>query len=734
MAAKTPPSSPRPTLPVLPRPAAVGTGDLAATRRFHFAPEPAGDAVHGLVPALLAPYRGAPVRGDYPLYLPPPEPGAQPLSLPELLDRLLPAAGAERLLADNLRRLEGRVREGVAAPSGTGEPVDAGAALEAAAAGLGEELALPGADAGRLDAALGALVAALPPGGRLLPWSGAVPLHLLAWAAEGRAAAAREAFRAEAADLARSLATLLGRERGGDAGAGRLASALGSLGDRFVDRDRLAGDLAAGRRGAELAPPRRLRLEGALAILEAAAAGGGAVPTVVMSQDGPVPAGWQAAVAEEPFAAAAEHFDATAAELARALGAIRLARLELAGAFDAERHGPALARFDWRSFEAAERDLVGPVVAVAPARHAAGAGLAGLSRLLLSGRPVQILLVGPPADPGSEGSGFRFEAASLGMGHRVAFVQQSSRARPHHLAAGLGAGLAAGRTALHVIDAGGTPVAGLDPWLVAGAEVEGRALPLLRFDPEAGDGWARRLELASNPAPEADWPTAELALRREGGGEESLSLAFTFADHALLDPAWAGHFRSLPSGLEHEELVGVGEWLALAAGDALHRIPTIWAVDDGGRLVRLAVSRALVLAARDRLDFWRTLQEMAGVRSEVALRAAEDARREAAEAAAAEIESLRSAHATELDRVRRHALEQAVDQLTGALLGLDPAAFAPAGGLPLGGSAEELAEALLAAVGDGTAPAEPAGEEVDRVAAELLAMVDVAALDGESAP
>jgi hypothetical protein len=37
-------------------------------------------------------------------------------------------------------------------------------------------------------------------------------------------------------------------------------------------------------------------------------------------------------------------------------------------------------------------------------------------------------------------------------------------------------------------------------------------------------------------------------------------------------------------------------------------------------------------------------------------------------------------------------------------------------------------------VGDGTAPAEPAGEEVDRVAAELLAMVDVAALDGESAP
>ena len=44
------------------------------------------------------------------------------------------------------------------------------------------------------------------------------------------------------------------------------------------------------------------------------------------------------------------------------------------------------------------------------------------------------------------------------------------------------------------------------------------------------------------------------------------------------------------------------------------RVPFIWGADEDGRLHRLAVARDLVFACRDRLDYWRTLQELAGRR------------------------------------------------------------------------------------------------------------------------
>jgi hypothetical protein len=353
-----------------------------------------------------------------------------------------------------------------------------------------------------------------------------------------------------------------------------------------------------------------------------------------------------------------------------------------------------------------------------------------------------VLVDGVPGDPGSDGAGaFRFQAASFGLGHRVAFLQQGSPARPVDLVEGFAAALASTRSGLHVVatlpaegrEGGSGAAAALDPWLVAGAAVEGRAQPLVRFDPEAGEGWARRLDVARNPAAESDWPVSELVARREGGGEERLRAAFTFADYALLEAAWAPHFRLLPPESEHEDLVTVEAWLALGPDEALAAVPTVWALAADGRLVRLAVSRALALETRDRLDFWRTLQEMAGVKSEVARRAADEARGEAALAAAAELEALQASHEAELERVRRRALEEAVDRLTGSLLGLDPAAFTSPRGLSLQGGVEEVTATLLAAL-DGDEPAAvpgPAGAEVERVAAELLALVQSAAVPEE---
>ncbi|MCP3961974.1 MAG: hypothetical protein GY719_29380 [bacterium] len=146
--------------------------------------------------------------------------------------------------------------------------------------------------------------------------------------------------------------------------------------------------------------------------------------------------------------------------------------------------------------------------------------------------------------------------------------------------------------------------------------------------------------------------------------------------------------------------------------------------------MRLAISRPLALACRDRLDFWRTLQELSGARSEHVRRARTRLREELPEHTVRERAELEARHAEELERVRRDAARDVVDRLTAALLEVDLAAFAAPTPAPLaglaGGSVDEVAAALLQLVDPSSldeASSEAGGDDIDRVASELLAIV-----------
>ena len=742
--------------PRLPRGGDGGPAALTELRRFHVGLPPQTDAAaspqalpQGLLPALLQPYRGAAVRGDFPLFVPPGSAGGEalPLTCDALLERAMPAGEGDRALRDNGKRLL-RHLVAVLAADPAAASADARRALTAAGEALRAELALADDHDARLAASLEQLVAAVPADGRWVAWGPGATLELLRLAIRAHLQAAREAFLAEARQVAAGLAAMLGGGRGDGE-----AESIGSIGSRFVDSARLAGLTQATRGAASLDEPRRRRLEEARATLGRFIAGGAMPePTLVMQSEaaGTLPAapasGWRVVASKTPFEAAAEEFDRAAEELAGVLRAMRRGRLELAGDYLPERHGPVLERLDWRAFTPREMALLAPVACLASGDHAANGGLLPLSRLLLSGRPVQALVfLDPAANPGEGGEvvGYRFEPASLGIGHREAFVQQSSLARPLQLAAGLSRALACGRASLHVLDTPPSPAAAgapasVDPWLLAGAALEGRAHPLFVYDPGAGEGWARRLDFSRNPEPGADWPSGELEVAKEGGGESTLSIAFTFADYALLDPLWHPQFRPLPPGLEHEDLLPLAEWLALEPEEAGHRLPWIWAVDGGGTLHRLAVGRRLARACHDRLDFWRTLQEMAGLRSEYAERAAETARREAASVAEEERARLDEAHRAELERVRRTAAEEVVDRLTSALLEVDVTALPRVDGTTapfFGGDVESVTSALLSAVApdsaDDSSPEADAAApsaEVAELTSRLLSVLDEEAL------
>lgn len=179
------------------------------------------------------------------------------------------------------------------------------------------------------------------------------------------------------------------------------------------------------------------------------------------------------------------------------------------------------------------------------------------------------------------------------------------------------------------------------------------------------------MDFRGNPQPELDWPVHPFTYRDENGSTVSIDLAYTFADHALLIERLRDHFRVIPPSCDSDLLVTLQEYMGMDEEQASRRLPYLWAVDDGGTLHRVVVTKELAHACLDRRSYWRTLQEVAGVRNRYVDRAVERTREDERAKAAAERERLETEHAAELERVRETAAGEAMLRLTDVLLGLD---------------------------------------------------------------
>lgn len=713
---------------------------LTRVRRFHREDPLAADELAApgdeWLPALLFPFRDVRiVRSDYPLVLlpahgdDPDQPLCRPIGdwLTDAVNAFAPDPETARTLKDNLRRLERLIRDALGEEP---TPVPAGPVFAEAARLLQEELALPPASAAELRGDLTRLIEALPDGARLLALTEAATLHLFLHTAGAAFQARQVRLREQVSDLSARLRDLLRIEKTRHSEAAdpnALRTALGEAGADQVDPSRLAGVLRSAQRGMPRDPGRRQRIARTLEVLDSFLENDKPPqPLVVCAETLPdawrtSDACWRAVPAECVCRSAMEEFDRLAAAFRTLFAALRVARLEADQAYEPERHDRLLEAFDWRSFSRDELQALPPVVALESVDHLAGEGMADLSRILLSARPVTVLVTVPPGSnpgvgPGDDPlAGYRFELGYLGIGHREAFVQQSSAARPEHLVRGFQTALRTTCAALHVVTSGLTADGHrprLGAWLHAGAALEGRAHPFFRYNPEAGATWARRFDLTGNPDPEADWPAYDLLCRDDEGRDQQRRMPFTFADFALLEGRFLQHFRVVPDviGADESELVHLAELLELPAEVAADRVPFIWATDGDGVLRRLVVSRTLTAACADRLDYWRTLQELAGVRNEY-VREAVARERERLEAEfARQREQAEAEHAAELERVRNEAAGEALQRLAQALLETDLSALPAAGvretrpGMPGPAAAEPAAPAPA------EAPSQPPAE------------------------
>ena len=358
----------------------------------------------------------------------------------------------------------------------------------------------------------------------------------------------------------------------------------------------------------------------------------------------PYPFPWTNHLFQDAPSVAMGIFEGHMVKMADGFKAIRMAEAALNGETDQQKMEDELRYFNWSKFTDEEFELCPPVVAVGGDGAMYDIGFQNLSRTLMAGRPIKILVLDTQVYSNTGGqactSGFtgqvsdmapygkawhgkteiRKEMSLIGAAHRSAFVLQGNLSNYTHMIEGFIDGLNSRRPALFNVYTVCQPEHGVgDEATHARSKMalESRAYPILRFDPDAGDTWEDCIDMEGNPALDQDWPVYNLKYEDEEGNAKSMELPLTFADFAVLEGRFRKHFRVAPADTWNDNMVPIAEFIELDKEDRDGKFPYVWAVNKNNRLIRVLVAQELVQSTEERLHFWRTLKSLAGLTKKV---------------------------------------------------------------------------------------------------------------------
>jgi len=561
------------------------------------------DAVRGMRPALMAPYRHLDaLRYDFPVVLA--ADGTTPVgSLTSVVDAALRAVAPPGTSGEALRRralqIEREIRRLVAAgDSGTLTELWDRAAMTLVPKGDVAFLtdALKVRDAFGVDGAVAGCDATLPARFMRHTWS-------VVQAGKSRRALERignlEIRLADIlrADYARSPAALEQPV---------LKATFGGAHHGLFDFGTMARLLSsAGPRGG-LGERRRLRVQEALDVLRSQRF----FPREG-AEDGTFD--FEFATADAALAAFRERLP----ELARLLEALQVAELEVGGDYVEAVHDALFDGFGPQSVAPADLEFFPDYLVCLEAGQSGTQG--GLAEALSSGVPVKVVVhVSDVTEVASLGQGqFAFgmrgaQLASAALSYDDVFVLQTAASNLLQLRERVERGLRHAGPALFSVYAppGGSS---LPVYLQAAAAMQSRAFPAFSYDPGAGADLASRFSLENNPQPEIDWPVERLEYADPDLQSASEDVAFTFADFALCDARCADHFEPAPRAAWGEGMLTSQEWMARPSREPAPGVPYVLAVDEADLLTRLVVDEQLMRAALRCREAWHRLQGLAGI-------------------------------------------------------------------------------------------------------------------------
>ncbi|MDH5718033.1 MAG: 2-oxoacid:acceptor oxidoreductase family protein [Spirochaetia bacterium] len=300
-----------------------------------------------------------------------------------------------------------------------------------------------------------------------------------------------------------------------------------------------------------------------------------------------------------------------------------------------------LTYFNWEKFTDEEFLLCPPVVAVGGDGAMYDIGFQNLSRLMMTGKPVKVMVVDTQVYSNTGGqactSGFigqisdmawhgkvqkgkeeiRKEIGLIGMAHRTTYILQGSQANSGQMIEGFIEGLKTKRPAIFNLYTSCPPEHGIADDVAqvqAKLALETRTYPLFKYNPDKGETAKECFDLDGNPDIDKDWPTYELKYKDENSQDASIEIPLTFADFAVTEGRFKKHFKKAPPETWNDDkMVPISEYLDLEEDDAEGKFPFVWTVDKKNRLGRVIVSKTLVESTKERRQFWRMLKSLAGL-------------------------------------------------------------------------------------------------------------------------
>ena len=357
----------------------------------------------------------------------------------------------------------------------------------------------------------------------------------------------------------------------------------------------------------------------------------------------PYPFPWANHLFQDTTSMAMGVFEGHMAKMADGFRTIRLAEALLSGKYDPAGQEEEFRYFNWQDFTDDEYHLCPPVVAVGGDGAMYDIGFQNLSRAMMSGKPIKVVVVDTQVYSNTGGqactSGFfgqisdmaqfgdaikgkdesRKEIGLIAMAHRTTYFMQSTMAYSNHMIEGFVQGLMSRRPALFNLYTSCQPEHGIGDDMghhQAKLAVESRAYPLFRYDPDRGQTIADCLDIDGNPSINLDWPVAKITYV-ERGREKVMEIPTTFVDFAVTETRFRKHFRKVPRDAWHEDMTLVSEYLDLDEDDREGKVPYVWALDAKQELSRLLVAEAMVKSAAERRDFWVMLRALAELEEEV---------------------------------------------------------------------------------------------------------------------
>lgn len=313
--------------------------------------------------------------------------------------------------------------------------------------------------------------------------------------------------------------------------------------------------------------------------------------------------------------------------------AVRMAELEIAGKYDQQESQHCLKYFDWHQFSEEEYLLCPPVVIIGGDEAMCDIGLQNLSRSIMSGMPLKILILDTQADTSNfsrqlsammpyakecaDKTQYRKEMSLISMAHRTTYTLQSSIAHPNHLIEGYIDGLNYRGPAIFNIYAvcqSEHGVADDAANMQSKLAVDARAYPLITYDPRKEGTLEAKICLKGNPDLDQDWTTYELKFVDEYAIEDTMTVPLTFADWAMTEGRFQQHFKFIAPSQWQDNMMPLHEFIDLDADEMAENTAYIYAVHPNtNTLARVAIDPEIVHATIERRDFWRTLKGLAGV-------------------------------------------------------------------------------------------------------------------------